>query len=593
MNRHIALLLLTALVGVGCSNTIDPITPIGNQIVMTRMADMPLVGGEATSVAFIDDSRLVAVINGRLYTIPTSGGTPSLVHSDAEYVSVVVAPTGEVFALTTHDLRIINHIGGPVTIAPLQVSGANIERSVLTMSPMGEPYVLLYSYPNKFEAWRSIDNGATWKSLPTPPEFAFGGGITWGYAGEIMLSSAAGFYTSVTRGSKWTPHAAAIPNAAADVFCAENGHIYAYQTGRAGLYVSKDGGTTFTQIQSPDKAPYFVEILDGADKALYALANRSSAGPSPVARPMSLLRSTDGGVTWQHAFYTQAFDLAIRDNMIAIGQGASSSGVCVSRNMGTTWTSSGLSKVVRIDDIGFDKDGNILILSDKALYRRAGTLWQSLGSQAAFGRMTTAPLGRMYVGQGTTMYSSFDHGASWSERVLTDYVSPGVGTIVQPAVLGMENGDFLISVTTYRDDIHPQTHTAGALYTMSDDGIPRRLPNAQGNFVTLVQDNDGDVHATTVNFNNALISIDRGATWKTVPTASPARAVNSVNRYVAIGPNNTYRIGEVGTEHSTEIAFLNFTSQSSLITSMKFDANDRLYVVTSDRGIFYSETPLK
>ncbi len=592
ITRHIALLLLGTIIGAGCSNTDNPITPGGSQIMMIRMADVPLMGGYATSVAFIDDEKLVAVIDGKLYMVPTSGGPPTLMHADADYVAVVASPTGEIYAQTTSDLRVINFIGGKVTTAPVSITGASVEKTKLLISPAGDPYMLVYSYPNTLEVWYSIDKGARWVQMPLPPDFAFGGGITWGYAGELMLSSAVGFYTSTTYGMKWTPHAPAITNVASDLFCADNGHIFAYQTGRAGLLVSRNGGVSFEQVQPPDKAPYFVEILQGADKALYAIANRSTVGPNTVSRPMSLLRSTDDGASWQHAFYTQAFDLDIRNNMIAVGQGASSSGVCVSLDLGATWSSSGLGKVTRIDDIGFDKDGNILILAGRTIYRRASTVWQVVGSQAAFARMTTAPLGRMYVGHGTTMYSSFDHGTSWSERILTDYVYQGVGTIVQPTVVGMMNGDFLISVTTYRSDINPQTHTAGALYRVSEDGIPRRV-STPGNFVKIVEDRDGDLHGTTVNFSDNFVSSDHGSTWRTVATGTSAVAVNSSNKYIALGAANTFRLGSIDNDQTSEITLMHFTSQTNLVTSMKFDANDRLYVVTADRGIFYSETPLK
>lgn len=592
ITRHIALLVLGTIIGVGCSNTDNPVTPGGSQIMMIRMADVPLTGGDATSVAFIDDQRLVAVIDGKLYVVPTSGGPPTLMHGDADYVAVVASPTGEIYAQTSSELRVFSFIGGKVTIAPVPINGPSVEKTSLRISPAGDPYMLVYSYPNTLEVWFSTDKGARWVTLPLPPGFTFGGGITWGYADQLMLSSAVGFYTSTTFGFKWTPHAAAIPNVATDVFCAENGYIYAYQSGRAGLRVSRNGGVSFEQLQSADKAPYFVEILQGSDKALYAIANRSLVGPNATTRPMSLLRSTDDGASWQHAFYTQAFDLDIRNNMIAVGQGASSAGVCLSRDLGATWTSSGLGRVGRIDDIGFDKDGNLLILADKALYRRASTVWQIVGSQAAFARMTTAPLGRMYIGQGATMFSSFDHGVSWNERVLTDYVYPGVGTIMQPAVVGMMNGDFLISVTTYRADINPQTHTAGAMYRMSDDGIPRRM-STPGNFVKLVEDRDGDVHGTTVNLSDNFISMDHGTSWRSVSGGTPAVAVNRSNKYISLGAGNTFRLGSIDNDQTSELTLLHFTSQTNLVTSMKFDANDRLYVVTADRGIFYSETPLK
>ena len=102
-----------------------------------------------------------------------------------------------------------------------------------------------------------------------------------------------------------------------------------------------------------------------------------------------------------------------------------------------------------------------------------------------------------------------------------------------PVVLGKRDNEFLVSITTYRDDLG--THTNGALYKVDDNGMAAKITGANGNFVKIIEDRDKILYAATVNFSDALKSTDGAATWQVQPTGTPAIAINSNNRFISNG----------------------------------------------------------
>jgi hypothetical protein len=610
MLRHAPLILLFCLFILGgCDTATDPDNSAGGDtttIVMSKLADLPVAGGNATGIAVAPDGRIIAVIDGRLYAIPAAGGAPQIINADAVHTNVGVAPSGEIYALTATEFRTYAPGATTPTIVPIDPAGPlaigrRVEDSEIIFSPSGEPFITLINNTPQSYTYYSTDNGATWKDFTLmngSGSMQYGGDVAFMPNGDIIATDYKGFYKTTDRGATWASLPAPHDNYAGKLLVASNSDIYYWVKGGGGLRVSHDGGASFSDLSQFNMAPYFISIRQGNDGALYALANRSAAGHVPIARPMSLLKSTDGGTTWQHLLYVQGHELATGGSTLAVGLVGSldgstrtPGGVNISQNMGTTWASNGLATVGTLQDFGFDRDGNLMMVADQELFRKSATGWQTLGSQGFFNRFTTTPQGNFLIATPSVTYFSSDDGTTWNEQSVPDYLYGGIGQIEVPVVVGKNDGEFLVSVTTYRDDLG--THTNGALYNVDENGMPARITGANGNFVKIIEDRDGILYAATVNFVDALKSTDGGASWQVQPTGTPAIAINSNNKFISNGEMGTYRIGTMGSDETRPLKMPGFTVPGNLINGIGFDRDDRLYIVTADQELYMSQSPLK
>jgi len=572
---------------------------------MAQLTDLPLVGGNATGVAVTSNNTVIAAIDGKLYSIAASGGAPQLIDGDAAYSAVAVAPSGEVYAVTATEIYTFNLATGAKKVAPIDPSGplsvnGRVEDVEFRFSPSGIPFIVLTSnYPRSY-VYYSMDTGTTWTQLKTHNGLSmrYSGDVAFSPSGELFVGDYEGLYTSTDMGETWTLATSTMPNGQIKLLYTSAGDIYRYIPGGGSLGVSHDEGRTFTEITQLNRPPFFIDMQQGSDGALYTLANSSSVGAVPVSRPMSFMRSTDGGTTWTQLLLGQAHEFAMRGSTIAMGLVALESvsqqemgGVCFSRNSGATWEQSGSRTVGSIQDFGFDKEGHLVLMAEKEIFRQAGSRWEVLGSQLTFNRFTTAPSGAMLVAHPTVVYYSSDDGATWTESPITDYLYPGIGTMMAPVALGRRNGEFIISVTTYRNDL--SVHTNGALFRIGNDGVPVRISGAAGNFVSMVEDANGTLYATTVNFADALVSTDGGDSWQKQATPIRAMAFNSINKAFWYSGTTGYSYGTAGDEHPTELKMTGFTEPANYISSAKFGPDDKLYLLTIDQGLYISKSALK
>jgi photosystem II stability/assembly factor-like uncharacterized protein len=610
MLRYVPLILLfcSFILG-GCDTATDPDNPSGGDtttIVMSKLADLPVAGGDATGIAVAPDGRIIAVIDGKLYAIPAAGGAPQIINGDAVHTNVAVAPSGEIYALTPTEFRTYAPGTTTPTIVPIDPAGPRaigrrVEDSEIIFSPSGEPFITFINNTPQSYTYYSTDKGETWKDFTLmngSGSMQYGGDVAFMPNGDIIAADYKGLYKTTDQGATWASFPPPLDNYAGKLLVTSNGDIYYWVKGGGGLKVSHDGGGSFSDLSQFNRAPYFISIRQGNDGALYALANRSAVGHVPIARPMSLLKSTDGGTTWQHLLYVQGHELATRGTTLAVGlvgsldgSARTPGGVNISQNMGTTWSSNGLNTVGKFQDIGFDRDGNLMLIADQELFRKTTAGWQTVGSQGFFNRFTTTPQGNLLIATPSTAFFSSDNGTTWNEKEFPDYLYGGIGGIVVPVVVGKRDNEFLVSVTTYRDDLG--THTNGALYKVGGDGVPSRITGVNGNFVKIIEDKDKILYAATVNFADALKSTDGGATWQVQPKGTPAIAINSSNKFISNGEMGTYRIGTMGSDETRPLKMSGFTTPGNLISSIKFDRNDQLYIVTANQELYISQSPLK
>gem|GEM_PF-2119937 len=607
MTRSLLLLIVPMLCVLGaCESPTDDGTPAPGsptEVVMAPLANLPLLGGDVTGIAITSSDRIVALIDGKLCTMEPAGGVPSILNGDADHLAMGLDPaSGALYTLSASEFRTYDIGTGARTSVPFSVPG-RIESSWITFSPAGEPFItILTNYPRTFTFY-SADRGKSWTQLAFnggSAYMAYSGDIAFTQSGTLLAGDYAGLYATDDHGATWRPVNTSMPNFPVRMLGVANGDIYRYTPGVGNLAVSRDGGRSFSEITSPQS--FFIAALrQGPDGALYALAATSTAGATLNDRPMQFARSADGGASWQFLVFGTGHDFALRGPMIALGLATHGyttrelGGILISADRGARWTPAGLEPAKQTQDFALDRSGNLLILADQGLYRRTPSGWQSLGSRYGFFRFAATPTGRLLLSSVTDAIYSNDDGASWRPTAFDNYLYPGIGTIAQPVILGRRNGEFLCSITTYRDDLG--THTAGALYRLGVDGTMKKLSPGPHNFVAMVEDAHGLLYGSTVNFSDFLRSLDGGESWQTEATTTSALAFNSANKAFTIGTvgtrGNAFLFGDPASGTMTELTLSGFTSLPQYITSARFGPDDRLYILTRDEGLFISQSPLK
>lgn len=539
---------------------------------MSAVADLPVVGGDATSVAFLDAETLVAAIDGKLYTVPVAGGAPTLLDGGAAYASVAVGGNGEIYAFTGDEFWVVDSKGEAPRKADLPARTPQTLNTYFSVGPDGQPYVRILSYPSVIKIYTSADAGQTWTLLPLPMAHTYGGGLAFGETtDEIYLSDPVGFHASKDGGKSWVSSPAAIPNYGPEIVRRKNGDLLCYVPGGGGLSVSHDGGAKFTDVSPFNAYPFINELVEADDETLYATV--TAAGSATTQLPVEVVKSTDDGATWKHVYFSQARDFALLGDQLAVAQSASGAGgLALSADGGKTFVTTGLSNVKLISSFGFDKQGALLIMGDGALFRRQPGGWQSVGGPTG-AMLATTPKGIIYAAPG---FVSDDDGATWAEVTLPPYNYGGVGLPGFPVVLALREEDLIISRTTFRDDLG--MHTNGMLVRVTPTGDAESIMQGN-NHVAMLQDADGVLYARTENFAGNYRSTDSGTTWQEVDVPAPGFAIDNHNRFVNYGELGSYRSGHVGNDSTSELKLNGFTPASNAITSAKFDGKDRLYLL--------------
>lgn len=614
MQRFNLLLLLLLPMLLACEKTTGPDgtdSPAASDVTMTNVTDLPMIGGNVTGIGIASDNKVIAAIDGNIYSMNMSGGQMQAINSDGRHMTIRLAPSGEAYGVTdteirTYDLASGTHKTVPIDPAGPLAIGRRVEIAEVIFSPSGEPYIKMINNNPQLYVYYSTDKGTTWKALNMPPGFMYGGGLAFAPNGDILLSSAYGLYRSSDKGATWTSYPAPLSNYGGALLVTLNGDIYYYVPGGGGLRVSRNGGASFTELSPFNQAPFFNRLQQGADGALYALASKGGGNTNVVYRPTSLVRSTDGGVTWKHLMFANGHDFAMRGSTIAIGLASTGAGaneehggMLLSENSGATWTAIGTKPVGRITDLGFDKDRNLIILADNGLYRKTSAGWQALGTLPGnFSRFAANAKGDMVTGNMTVIFHSTDNGVTWSEHLVQDYTM-GIDPPSISVLLAKKDGDFLMSITSYTD---ARGYSNGHIYNIGPDGVPVRYRSATQTLNSIVQDRDGVLYGGSASvdpfshtfFTRHYKSVDKGATWvEQQQSPRMGLAVNSQNRSFSVKSSTEYLLTTLGGDASTNLTLKGFDSQGNYITRAMFDHQDKLYLVTLDKGLFISSGPVR
>ena len=579
------LLTVLPLVLTSCSTSSEPTTPDGPQTVtMEHITDLPMVGGDVTSVYVTHEGTILAVIDGKLASVPVGGGAVTVYPASPTFQTAVVGGGGEVYALDYDALWVAPSVGAaPVKSSVYQRTGQT-EGMKIMVGPNGQPYLRISQYPNTMLTYTSTDRGSTWTRLTIPGN----GGLAFGANNMMYASSTVAFHASADNGATWTQHPAVLANYGGALLVRSNGDVLYYVPSGGGLWRSSNQGASFTQLSTFNTAPYHHKIVEGGDGNLYSLILTSSGGIGD--RGSQLMRSTDGGATWSHVLFVQGHDVDATGSTIAVGFGSTGcGGVGVSRNNGGQWVTGGLRKPTQIQNIGLDKDQRLVMMADKGLFLRTASGWTTMGSLTTFTSFTSTPTGAMYVGGTRTSYASADGGSTWVAVAMPDIPVVGNGPVQTPVVLGLQNGECLISLTHFRSDL--AKHTNGILSRISPNGQLTQIVNST-NYIWMVQDAQGTLYARTDNFVSQRRSTTNGAVFTEVTQPAPGFVFTNDNRAINYNGSNGFTISNVGFTSTQPLTLNGFTGASWMVTQGVVDKQNTLYLLSSDQGLFKSTSGL-
>lgn len=555
-------------------------------VAMSEMTDLPRSGGDVTGVAFGPDNVVYAIIDGKLYKVDGAGSVPQLVGGDAGHLKVAVGPTGEIYTVTAQEFRTYAPGSSTPTAVPFEAGGlGRIEDAKIVISPAGVPFVVLVTNYPRTHIYYSLDKGATWTPLSLPnsaASFQSTGDVAFTGSGVLIAGNYQGLWRSTDVGAAWTQLNSSMPNAPIKLMTAPNGDIYRYTHAGGGLDVSRDGGINFTPLTEFNKPPFFIQVAAGNTGALYALANSSSGGgATPLSRPMSMYRSTDGGATWQRRSPGQAHEFAMRGTRIALGLAVAPhdyrpGGLSISEDLGKTWELTGTGSPEQIESFSFDADGNLLIRADGGMFRRVSGKWNMLGSPWGMGPLASSSAGGMIVGGTGEQLFSPDDGESW--RAIA---------AVGGSVLALRDGGFLVYNPDGIDRVSPGGEVTNLYRGMS---IKR-----------IVEDANGILYGVHEFFNDFTAqyesepyrSTDGGATWLQDQNSLPAYAFNSMNKLFGYGELGSYVYGGADKSSRKKVAFTGFNVPPNLVAATAFDRDDRLWILSMEGDLYSSGGALR
>ncbi|MFF1870149.1 hypothetical protein [Kitasatospora herbaricolor] len=302
-----------------------------------------------------------------------------------------------------------------VSWAPRTDNAATLTVGAIAFDPGTPATVLVGTGEGNWWSWlgagvlRSTDGGATWASLCTAP-----------FVGS-------GFYDLVIDRSAHT-------------------RVYAATTG--GLYVSNDGGATWTRRRAG--TTWSVSVSATGAEALAACSD-------------GLFRSTDHGVTWTAvtlpgapaSFSRMATAIAPSDSTVAYAWAASGSTAYLARRAGGTWTSVGAPTGVKVGQAWYD--WFVAVAPDNAGQVYCGAIsvhrgdlsgttwtWRDIASQPSPGQSIHPDQHAIafepgqpqvvYIGNDGGLFRTPDRGATWQhlnnglEITEFEYLSQDLGS---------------------------------------------------------------------------------------------------------------------------------------------------------------------
>ncbi len=591
MRTLVALSILSLVVLSSCSpsSTSTPTTPSVTTIEMQKLTNLPLSGGQVSSVEFLDSQTILAIIDGVVATVPIGGGTPTLMpEKGSGYIRAVVGASKEIYLLSNTELSVMSSISATPVKSTVYTHNAQTLAVNLDVGPDGQAYLRVRSYPSSMKVWTSSDRGLTWTEITLPTNNEYGGGLAFGTGGDMYCSSPLSFYSSTDGGANWTKHAAVFPNYGGELLVRKNGDVLCYIPTGGGLWTSSDKGNSFTNLTPFNANPFFSTIKESDDGILYALLKTSS---SPTGDKAGRLMKSQDGKTWSTVIFAEGSALALQGGSMVVGmESPVTGGLAISQDKGVHFVPSGTGPIASFSALAWNSNGELCILADKGVFVQRVSGWNTYGNGINFLSLTSSGDGALYIAGLHESYLSTNSGASWKDLTMPDLVlTSGTGHYEMPVCYGLRQRDALLCITYFRTDLQKQTN--GRVTRLGSDGTVSS-GSVGGNFVWMAQDANNLLYGVTENFPTSQRSSDGGLTWTEVSTRAPGFVFNNSGKYIGygLGTNGAanYSWGNVGSTQVDQLNLSGFSFTSNYIEAARFSPTNVLYLLVAGSGVYYS-----
>lgn len=597
MNR-LPLFLLLVLVLASCEQSptdTDPNGNTGTSYDLTVMEDMPMLGGSIKAVSFLPDCRIAAILDHKFVVYNSQMKDPQTINGDEVHMAIKTGANGEVYAVTSNNtLRTYDLAGGPTKEFSFTLQ-YNLTHALIHLTPQGKALAVISHGSSRGVAYITNTHGETWEQIQVPSVAPAMFDVNVDRSGNFYFISPFGLYRSSGQTEPWVNLNQSMPNfqEIASLITSTN-RLYVYIRGVRDLKYSDDMGATFTDVPANGEGP-IIYLHEGDDGSIYAIRSR---GESLNLFPLlaAVKRSTDGGTTWQHKLFCHSLNLDIAGQAIAVASGdfwtsmnqpELLDGGYLSTDAGATWESRGKTKVTQINDIEFDKDGNLLMLAQQTLFERKNDRWITHGQQrGAFHQIGTNNSGDLVIASTSDAYVKRANSGNW-KFITYNGVGGHLGLPRVNDVAGLSNGEFLIALAYVRENNEIQSSGDIAVITINDEARGRSSLGYE--LKNLYQTSDGVLHATAVfpvdyqQVSELWTSINAGVNWQTVPASNFKSVVYFRGDFMLEYKAGGYYFGPATSTEGKKIEFKNFNLTNERPSKFTLDPiSKRLYILSNN-----------
>lgn len=341
---------------------------------------------------------IAATFANKLYVSDASGDNWTLINSTDQCYIPRFSEDGTLYVITSNNLiRYDAFYNKTVLTMPFGV-GSTARIQVVNNSV----YISQWQGWNGVGIYYSTDEGDNWQPL----------NISYPYSGfcvtpdnHILLAYYNSFSYSNDFGQTWQNYSATFPTTIPNWSGYDNavkklssGRIFVYAMPSTEYYYSDNNGASFT-VHPPISNGLQIMDIEEYNGALYAAVTDFDGNSKG-----GIYKSTDNGTTWTLFFNSYSNIICTNGSRFAFAEMLVSAqpldlgkGVGISDDNLNSFRASGPQTFTDIADFALDENGDVLIASHGAIYKKVGANWQIIASPGIdnFNKLEITPQGKI------------------------------------------------------------------------------------------------------------------------------------------------------------------------------------------------------